>query len=239
MKLLIILALLWVLWLVIPRRWRRFLIIPAVVLAIGSVLISPIGMRIGLWGLTVFVPPDSGESVQTIVVLGRGKSWRELRVSKAQELWQSDRAPHIFVSGMSDADAIIQSLKQQGIPEQSLSGEECSQSTEENGVFTAAILQPQGIQKILLVTDPAHMLRSFLVFRSFRFQVIPHFSPMIASPSLSEQLRMELREYLGLVEYALTGKFFLRNPASLDPPPSEVTHKLQNWNCQRQGISFE
>lgn len=234
MKLLIILALLWVLWLVIPRRWRRLLIIPAVVLAIGSILFSPIGMSIGLWGLTAFVPPDSGESVQAIVVLGRGKSLRELRVSEVQELWQSDRAPRIFVSGMSDADAIIQSLNQQGIPEQSLSGEECSQSTEENGVFTSAILHPQGIQKILLVTDPPHMLRSFLVFRSFRFQVIPHFSPIVIPSTLQEYFRIQLREYLGLAEYALTGKFILRNPASLNPPPAEVTQKFQDWNCRRQ-----
>jgi len=233
MKFLIILALLWVLWLVIPRRWRRLLILPTVVLAIGSVLISPIGAKIGLWGLTAFVPPDSGESVQAIVVLGRGKSLRELRVSKAQELWQSDRAPRIFVSGMSDADAMMQSLKERGIPEQSLSGEECSQSTEENGAFTSAILHPQGVQRILLVTDPPHMLRSFLIFRSFRFQVIPHFSPMAIPSGLREYFRVQLREYLGLAEYALTGKFFLRNPISLHPPSEEVTHKLQNWNCRR------
>jgi uncharacterized SAM-binding protein YcdF (DUF218 family) len=235
MILLILLALLWVVWLLLPRRSRRILKLPMLGIALGGVLISPIGVKLGLWGLTAFVPPDSGEPVQAIVVLGRGEDLRVSRVAEVQALWQDDRAPRIFASGMSDAKAIIQALEAAGIPGERLTGEECSQSTEENALFTNAILRPQGIEKILLVTDPPHLLRSFLLFRSFRFDVIPHSSSIDLLATSQERFKTEMREYFGLIQYALTGEFIPRSLDRLNRPPAEVTHKIRNWRCLRKG----
>ncbi|WAL58472.1 YdcF family protein [Thermocoleostomius sinensis] len=233
MKLLILLALLWVVWLLMPRRWGRFWQLPLVGLAGAAILLTFTKVDLGLWGLTAFVPPDSGEPAEAIVVLGRGEAFRDSRVAAVKTLWQSDRAPRIFASGMSDAQSMIQALEADGIPSESLFGEECSQSTEENAVFTHAILRPQGIRSVILVTDPPHLLRSFLLFRSFRFHVIPHASPMPIFSSPQIQDRLELREYLGLLKYAVTGQFFPRSTASLRQPSPDVVQKLQNWQCLR------
>jgi uncharacterized SAM-binding protein YcdF (DUF218 family) len=233
MKLLILLALLWVLWLLMPRRWKWFWRIPLVGVASAAILLAFTNIDLGLWGLTALVPPDSGEPAEAIVVLGRGEAFRDSRVAEVKTLWQSDRAPRIFASGMSDAQSMIQALESNGIPTQSVFGEECSQSTEENAVFTNAILRPQGIRSILLVTDPPHLLRSVLLFRSFRFHVIPHASPLPAFSSPQAQDRLELREYLGLIKYATTGQFFPRPVTSLNQPPASVIQKLQDWQCSR------
>jgi uncharacterized SAM-binding protein YcdF (DUF218 family) len=235
MGILIILALLWIVWLVSSRRWRRRLKVPIAGFIVLLVLISPIGIGMGSWILTAFVPPDSGEPVEAIVVLGRGKDYRNLRVFEAWELWQAKRAPRIFASGMLDARPMVRTLRGIGVPEENLAGEECSQTTQENALFTASILRSQGVDKILLVTDPPHMLRSLLTFRSFRFRVIPHFSALPNQLSSQNQIMILLREYAGLVKYTFTGQFIPRSLDSLNSPPDEVTQKLQKWRCQVRG----
>jgi uncharacterized SAM-binding protein YcdF (DUF218 family) len=142
------------------------------------------------------------------------------------------RAPRIFVSGMLDARIIIQFMKDSGLSDRELSGEECSQNTEENGLYTTAILRPQGVQKILLVTDPPHMLRSLLVFRSFGFTVVPHLSPLPSDLSPQQKSYVVLREYAALAKYAVNGRFRLRTREELAHPPIDVLNKITDWNCR-------
>jgi uncharacterized SAM-binding protein YcdF (DUF218 family) len=233
METLIGLALLWVLWLMSSGRWKRRLGIPLAAIAVGWLIASPLGLGIALWGLTIPLPQDSGEKVDAIVVLGRGEPFRDQRVATVQELWQTNRASEIFASGMLDARPIVQTLKELGLPAQRLDGEECSQTTEENAQFTYAILHPQGIQTLLLVTDAPHMLRSFLAFRSFGFHVIPHLSGLPTHLTLPKKLWIVLREYLGLIQYFFTGQFSPRSEEILQTPP-EVTQKIREWNCRVQ-----
>jgi hypothetical protein len=40
------------------------------------------------WGLTVQLPPDLGDRVDTIVVLGRGENFRAERIAVAWQLWK-------------------------------------------------------------------------------------------------------------------------------------------------------
>ena len=51
--------------------------------------------------------------------------------------------------------------------------EERSRTTWENAYFSAAILQPQNIRRIYLVTHAVHMPRAQAVFEQVGFQVIP------------------------------------------------------------------
>jgi uncharacterized SAM-binding protein YcdF (DUF218 family) len=234
MKTLIGLAVLWIVWLTAPRRWKRQMSLLLIGIAAVLVAVSPLGLELGIWGLTIAVPPDSGEKVDAIVVLGRGDAMRDQRVATVQELWQRNRAPQIFASGMLDARPIVRELQAIGIPKQRLDGEECSQSTEENAQFTQAILHPQGVQTILLVTDAPHMLRSVLTFRSFGFRTIPHPSPLPTHLLLQEELRILLREYLGLAQYALTGQFNPHSPKLMQAPLIEVTQKISSWGCRVQ-----
>jgi hypothetical protein len=51
------------------------------------------------------------------------------------------------------------------------------------------------------------MLRSFLTFRSFGFDVVPVPSSGLRYLDRTDRTRMVLREYLGLVSYGLLGRF--------------------------------
>jgi len=66
----------------------------------------------------------------------------------------------------------------------------------------------QGVKRILLITDPYHMLRSLLTFRHLGFKVIPHFSPIPPDLSPKDKALMVFYEYLALVSYGLKGRFF-------------------------------
>ncbi|MEM8778079.1 MAG: YdcF family protein [Cyanobacteria bacterium P01_G01_bin.49] len=234
MEILIAFTIIWILWLISSKRYRKFLVQPLAVMVVGFVVItSPAFVNLLTWGLTVAVPSDPGDRVDTIVVLGRGSKLRSDRLNEVWQLWQDQRAANIFASGMMDAKPMVRYLQDNGVPNSHVAGEECSQTTEENGLFTSAILRQQGTKKILLVTDPSHMWRSLLVFRSVGFKVIPHFATSdFQQQTISKHLFILAREYLALADYALTGKFRQRSPSELDKPSSEITQKIHEWNCQ-------
>ncbi|MGG6295552.1 YdcF family protein [Leptolyngbya sp. AN02str] len=218
------------------RRNRRV----AMLLLIGGfsivLLRSPLFVPIGNQLMVQALPPDRGQSVDAIVVLGRGLELRPQRVAAALALWQNQRAPRIFASGRGDGAEITAALQQQGIPANALAEESCSRTTEENAEFTAAVLKPKGVQSILLVTDPTHIMRSFLTFRSFGFQVVPYVSAVPEHMSVNYQRRMVVRETLSLVGYGLLGRYFPRGDRMLarlnaiagdDPSRLATTHQVE------------
>jgi uncharacterized SAM-binding protein YcdF (DUF218 family) len=190
-----------------PRSWLYQLIRLATfsVLIYLSITLLPTAFAVRQ-GLVASIPEDPGTPADTIVILGRGGELQATRVEVANELWLAKRAPTIFVSGVADTPGIIALLKAKGIPIDVLQGENCSASTEQNALFTANILQPKGIKKIILITDPPHMLRSIFTYRSYGFEVIPHTSPI---PQLTDKRKEKLwaREYSGLFFYSLLGWF--------------------------------
>jgi uncharacterized SAM-binding protein YcdF (DUF218 family) len=232
MKLLIQLAFLWILWLISPRRWQQMLAVLLGAIAVVLVSISPLGIQIGMRGLTMWVPPDNGEVVDAIVVLGRGTAFRDLRVLTAAELWQSQRAPRIFASGMMDARSIVHNLVELGVPTQYLSGEECSQSTHENALFTAAILHPQNKQSILLVTDSPHTWRALLNFQHVGFHVISHSVSLPAELTQKQKLVFIFREYFALIRDTLTGGLIPTLSRNSDISSMEITARIRDWKCQ-------
>lgn len=201
----------------IPRRLGRRplrLLVCASALVYLTVLFPPT-IRLAETVLVKQIPQDSGKVADAVVVLGRGESLSPSRVEVAAKLWEEKRAPIIFTSGIWDAPRMVQQLHSRGIPDQDLSGEGCSRTTYENAKFTADVLKPQGIKRILLVTDAPHMLRSQLTFQNFGFTVIPVASS--GSPNLSQGARakMVMYEYAGLVSYGLMGRFSAKEALKL------------------------
>ncbi|MCY7333899.1 MAG: YdcF family protein [Pseudanabaena sp. CAN_BIN31] len=238
MEFLIFFAVLWVLWSMSSRRWKRQIIYPLAIMGlVYAFLTSQFMLTLASQGLMSTLPQDSGERTDAIVVLGRGEPFRSKRVELAAELWQSQRASTIFVSGMLDAEEMIAELHEQGIPKSQLSGERCSQTTEENAQFTSAVLRQQGIKKILLLTDVPHMLRSQILFQNFGFTVIPRPIALPVSWSTTRQLSIVLREYAGLIGYHWQSRLRQRTQEEIDRPSEKVTYRLKAWNCQVQKIS--
>ncbi len=236
LALLILLAFFGFRWVIQHPRRRRWLSRPRTIFLLFCLTaIFPLLFVVANKGLVVFLPTDSGAAVDAIVVLGRGWPLMHDRVNVTAELWQARRAPLIFASGKSDAPNLIQLLEEKGIPKQVLDGENCSITTEENAVFTAAILQPQGIRRILLITDSAHMLRSLLVFRAYGFTVIPHTSPVPAHWNPKEKGILKLREYGGLVNYGLRGLLFPQRLSELKRPElMNLVREAEQYAQQRR-----
>jgi uncharacterized SAM-binding protein YcdF (DUF218 family) len=179
-------------------------------------------LKIGNRILVAFLPSDAGTTADAIVVLGRGGELRPERVDVSAQLWDARRAPLIFASGSGDAQEIADMLAQKGIPAGAIDGEPCSRTTEENARFTAALLQPKNVHRILLVTDPPHMLRSLLTFRSLGFDVTPHTNPLPNRLDTRKKAYLVFREYLGIVGYGLRGRFLPREPSEADLNPTAI-----------------
>lgn len=233
MAVLLVLAALSVLGLIAPRRWRRRVIVPmAIVVTLYSVLTAPLTVELALKAFVLPLPKDAGERVDAMVILGRGEPSRHQRVDLAIQQWRTGRTSKVFASGRLDATQILEDLKKQGIPVQRLGGEECSLTTEENGLFTSVILEPQHNQKILLITDAPHMLRSFLVFQRFGYTPIPQVSALSATWSAKKKARVMMREVVGLMGYGLAGRLTPQTTVEMAPSRRSAVQKMTAWNCK-------
>jgi uncharacterized SAM-binding protein YcdF (DUF218 family) len=198
-------------WVFRTWRWKRQAsLVGVLLLLLYGLGLSPLGGNVGGRGLALLIPEDNGRPADAIVILGRGPEFRPSRVQVAAELWQQQRAPLVFVSGRNDAIEIGQMLEGAGVPAAAIDGEPCSATTNENAEFTAALLQPQGMKRLILVTDPPHMARSLLTFRSLGFAVTPHPSPIPNSIDFKRRQFMVLREWVGLISYGMMGRYFSR-----------------------------
>jgi uncharacterized SAM-binding protein YcdF (DUF218 family) len=195
------------------------------------VLISPLVATLAVRSLMLFVPPDTGEQADAIVIISRSEEVIGDRYERGIQLWQRDRAPQLFVTALIRIISTQASLRVQGIPDTILSGSICAITTYDEALFTAAILGPQGVRKIILVTDPPQMLRAWLTFRGMGFTVIPHYSPLPVSVNSAEKVFLTVREYLGLASYALLGRFRRRPPELLQNPPESVQEEMAKRYC--------
>jgi uncharacterized SAM-binding protein YcdF (DUF218 family) len=216
-----------------PLSWHVWISrFAAIALLTYLFLISPALSSLMTASLTWFVPADSGAPADAIVVLSRGEEVKGQRYEIAVQLWQDQRAPQIFVTAQSNLTHMKKLLQQRQIPTQVLSGTNCAMTTYDEAQSTAAILGPQGVERIILLTDPPHMLRSLLTFRGFGFAVIPHIVSLPNDLRSAERSLLALREYPGLVSYALLGRFSWRSPSELKQPSEKMLQTIKARKCQ-------
>lgn len=216
-------------------QWKRRLSKPSGILLLsGFIATLLILLAEADKGLVLFLPADTG-TAQAIVVLGRGTELGIPRIDVANQLWKAKRAPLVFVSGIGDTPRMLPLLEEKGIPKRSLDGESCSLTTPENALFSAAILQAQGIKRILLVTDGPHMWRSLLDFRSQGFTVIPHTSPLPDNLSFMDKTSLTFREYFFLVTSSfrqlIRGE---RVPGTDSPQLRNLVQQAKQYGQQRR-----
>lgn len=190
-------------------KWRkRSLIGGSTLLFLYILSIAPAIPSLSNYFLTRNLPANSTQSADAIVVLGRGDKQNNIRASVTADLWREQRAPLLFASGRKDTPQIIERWQQATPPirASAIGGEPCSLTTEQNAQFTAALLWPQGVRKIILVTDQPHMRRSQLIFERFGFTVIPHVIPFETNNPARKNF-LSIREIIGLVSYGLQGRY--------------------------------
>ncbi|MBE7382506.1 MAG: YdcF family protein [Leptolyngbya sp. SIO1E4] len=207
-----------------PKWFKALGKVVACLLAAYLCLATPLAASILIKGLTAFGFANAGESADAIVVLSRGDELGYSRYDLAIRLWQAHRAPKIFVTTIGRVGYMTARFKQEGWPLAALEGTTCARTTYEEAMSAAAILHPQHVEKVILITDSPHMLRSTLTLQALGFKVLPQVSPFPPQlPALDKSL-LALREYLGLMNYAALGRL--------------QEHPLDQWDRSSESASI-
>jgi len=109
------------------------------------------------------------------------------RLDHAVGLWQRGLAPHLVLTGgvgegdvMSEAAASRRYVMKLGVPDSALVLEHEGRTTRESLRNAAMLLRAKGWTRVILVSDPFHMLR--LRVLASRYGLSPRLSPTRTSP---------------------------------------------------------
>lgn len=136
---------------------------------------------------------DRAKSADAIVVLGAaqyaGKPSPVLkaRLDHALELWQRGLAHRLILTGgMGTGDTTSEAAvgrvyaQKHGVPDSAILLETSGRSTRESMQTVAGIMESKGLRSAILVSDPFHMLRLWIIARRFGFT--PYTSATRTSP---------------------------------------------------------
>lgn len=149
---------------------------------------------------------DRAQAADVIVVLGAGLRRNNQpgpaltrRTAHAAALWQAGYAPYVLCSGgnpgnraRSEAAACAELLLNDGVPQSAILLEEQSRSTEENAMYTRALMDARGWQAAIVVSDSYHLFRARRLFTNEGVQALT--SPASVLPSTGEYFVFLLRE---------------------------------------------
>ena len=153
---------------------------------------------------------DRAAVADAIIVLGaaqyegRPSPVFAARLDHAAELYADGLAPVVVVTGgRQEGDAVTEArsadayLQQRGVPASALRLETTSRTSYENIAASARILQAEGLEEVLLVSDGWHLRRAASIARDVG--LVPHTSPAPGSPySTGSALQQMVRESAGL-----------------------------------------
>ncbi len=130
----------------------------------------------------------------------------QARVEKAVELYQRGLAPRLIFSGgigvnpPSEAQVMRALAVRLGVPPEACILEEQSHSTEQNARYSAELLRSLGTRRVVVVSDPYHLLRARQYFRLQGFEVAT--SPALLTErnlSAVDRLYWTVREAVALL----------------------------------------
>lgn len=132
-----------------------------------------------------------------------------VRAERAAELYNAGLAPVVIPTGgigpypPTEAEAIAKVMMARGVPRSSIVLETHSTSTQESAVLTAGIAQQRGWRRIIIVSDPYHLIRASWLFSEYGFDV----QTACTNPSYIARgtyWYQTFREVGGLMYYAVT-----------------------------------
>ena len=221
------------------RIWgRRCVVVGVAVLMIFSNLLVGDAMIESLENDYEILRAEDSPEAEAIVVLG-GATFPPIpprvavevgsafdRLLHGMRLLRSGRAPIMVLSGgltvfvgsnLTESGRMRSLALEYGIPAQAIVLEEESRNTYENALYTRALLEERGIDRILLVTSAKHMPRAVAVFRTQGFEVIPaptdvevvsksfHFIHLLPNLNGLFASTSAMREYASILVYWLRG----------------------------------
>ena len=145
------------------------------------VVVGLVVLAVGYYGVTFFqvwraARSDDERRSQAIIVLGAAQYNRRpspdfrARLDHAADLYRRRVAPVVVVTGgkqpgdrFTEASAGADYLHTRGIPDTAIQRESTSHSSWESLLAAARFLRPEGIRRVVLVSDPFHSLRIRLI----------------------------------------------------------------------------
>jgi uncharacterized SAM-binding protein YcdF (DUF218 family) len=136
---------------------------------------------------------DDRRKSEAIIVLGaaqyngRPSEVFRARLDHAADLWRANVAPIVVVTGgkqpgdeFTEAGSGAEYLHGLGVPDTAILRETTSHSSWESLAASARFLQKEGIDRVVLVSDPFHSLRIRLIASELGFDAVT--SPTTTSP---------------------------------------------------------
>ncbi len=172
------------------------------------------------WGLTLaavwwWSRRDTRGPADVIVVLGaaqyagRPSPVLRARLDHALALWEAGLAPRLLFTGgrgprdtLSEAQVGRRYAIRRGVAPEAIWLETDGRTTSASIRAAAALLKPKGLVRVLLVSDPFHMLRLELLARANG--LVPLLSPTPTSPIGANRERR--REYMLRETLAIPGE---------------------------------
>jgi uncharacterized SAM-binding protein YcdF (DUF218 family) len=158
----------------------------AVFVLVALLLAVWLGSALAIIG---FASRDNARPADAIVVLGaaqyagRPSPVLKARLDHALQLWERKLATRIIVTGgvgpgdvTSEAAVARRYVEKQGVPADSVLLEPAGRTTSESMQAVAAIMESNGMRRAVLVSDPFHMFRLWLLSR--RYGIAGHTSPV-------------------------------------------------------------
>jgi uncharacterized SAM-binding protein YcdF (DUF218 family) len=174
-------------------------------------------LTVQIYAYSLETYPSSGD---VAIVLGaavwaeRPSPVFEERIKHAIGLYKSGHVQAIVFTGgvgkddqLAESEVARQYAIQQGIPAERIFYETCSKTTRENLQEAKKILDQQGLETILIVSDPLHMKRSVTIARDLGMDAYP--SPTLTSRyrTWHSKARFLLREVYFYTSYLLRRPF--------------------------------
>lgn len=162
-----------------PAPWRRWLLVGLGALTFGfcglTFVVDRFGQREGV---------EPSRPMDVVVVLGArvlpdgtASPTLRARLEKAVALYHQGVAPKLLFSGgvgqhpPAEARVMRELALRLGVPAEACVLEEESHSTEQNARFSARLLRELGARRVVVVSDPYHLLRARQYFRLEGYEV--------------------------------------------------------------------
>lgn len=154
------------------RRFPRRAL--AAVLLLAALWFVPSALALIVMGASEDVPEAKADCifVPGMAVYGPREPGQGLmaRLEKALALYQEKRAPLIFVSGgnkgdHSESEVMVEWLRRNGVPAESIATETQARSTRENGLYSGPLMRSRGIKTALIVSQWFHLPRVGIALR--------------------------------------------------------------------------
>ena len=151
---------------------------------------------------------DQAEPADAIIVLGaaaydaRPSPVFEERIRHGLALYQRGLAPRLIFTGgfggsgarFAESEVARRYALRHAIPDEAIQIETHSRSTRQNLLYARELMRANGINKVILVSDPLHMARALRISRDLGIEAVASATPSTRFRSLRSSWRFLAQE---------------------------------------------